>query len=385
VQNPPSVPLSNPPQESDAAWYRFAFLLTGDAAAACEILRAIFLVAPDELAQIRSRERQKIWLIRKIRAHALKWRLEHTSATGEGDASVFLAGRVSALPEPARSAFALFHCLEGNLEEFAEQLGLGTAAFSDALAKARQTLAPGSVFPENVALRMHRPWGQDRPNVAKAVQAAQDKPELAAQIAADRQWHEEIGQIPLPEELALLHPAKPPRQGFLALIRQPAVLAIALALLVIVGVVVYLTQTRMGDFPGKETIEALVEDAATISESDFEHIPPTEAGKLGDWFVMNGFEGFAVPPELEAAKADGCRVYKHDGIQVGGVTLEKQKALLLVVRAADVKPVVPPGSRHQFQVDEWAVEVRADPQNVCVLMFQGDSEDIPTLLKSLGK
>jgi len=374
-----SLPIqrSHPASEPDAGWYRLALLWTGTVAAAEEILREIFAVAPDELAQLRSKERRQTWMIRQIRARALKWRQANPPVSAD---SSFFPSRVAALPEP--SVFALFQCLDCSVEEMAEMLGLGRAAFAQSLARARQELAPGVTFPENALLRVHRPWGGDRSKVAKAVRAAQTNAELAAQIDADLQWHEEIEQFQIPEELASLNLAVPPKMDLRALVFQPAVLAIALALVVVVGVLVYMAQTRMGDFPGKDDVVALVEAEASANGPEFEEIPP---GKLDDWFVLKGFEGYAVPRKLQKAKVVGCRVFKHDGVLMAEVAFEKQNARMLVFQAADMKNGIEKGKRHIFQQEEWAVAAWSEQENSYVVIFQGDSDDMPGFLRKAGK
>lgn len=178
---------------------------------------------------------------------------------------------------------------------------------------------------------------------------------------------------------------EPKKPGFFALIRQPAVLAIALALLVVVGVLVYFTINRMNDFPGKDTVMELAEEANALNGSEFESINPTTAGKLDDWFVMKGFEGFSVPQELQEAKAVGCRIGKHEDIEVAQVALDRKNAMILVFRLADLNIEADAAGWHIFQQDDLAVAACTDKQNLCVVLFQGNSDDMPEFLKTVGK
>jgi len=340
-------------------------------------------MAPDELTRLRSKESRKIWIIQQIRCRANKWRQENASYCESADPS-FLTSRVSALPEPDRSAFAFFHALPCSVEDSAQILGLGSTAFAEALARARHALAPDLVFPGNAFLRVHRPWGGDHSKVAKAIRSAQSTPEVGTQICADRQWHDTIEQIAIPNDLAFLNLAEPPRPGRLKLLCQPAVLAIGLAFLVVVGVLIYSARTQMDDFIGKDLVMDLVENSLSTTVPDFEPIASTDAGKLDDWFVLNGFENYSVPSQLEQAKAVACRVHKHEGVLMAEVELDKQNARLLVFRAADLKSPVDK-SEHIFQQDEWAVAILGDKENRYVVMFQGDTDDMPEFLKTLGK
>ena len=382
VERPLPVQRSQPASEPDAGWYRLALLWTGDPAAAAAILKEIFAVAPDELAQLRSQERRNMWIVRQIRSRALKWQRANPAVAAD---SAFFPSRVAALAEPSRTVFAVFHCLEGSVEELAEMLGLGGAAFAQSLAQARSGLVHGAAFPENALLRVHRPWGGDSAKVAKAARAEAANAELASQIAADLQWHKEIERLEMPEELARLTPAVHPKMSLRALVLQPAVLAIALAVLVVAGVLIYLTQTRMGDFPGKDTVVALVEQEAAAKGPGFEEMAPTEAGKLDDWFVLKGFEGYAVPRKLQKAKVIGGRVFEHEGILMAEVAFEKQNARMLVFRAADLKNGIEKGKRRIFQQEEWAVAAWTEDENSYVVMFPGDSDAMPGFLRNAGR
>lgn len=377
------LPIQPPQPPPDSVGYRFALLLTGDVTASCEILREVYTLATLEIAQYRSKDRRNAWLIRQIRSRALKWRQENAPRPDADPA--FLPNRICALPEPARSAFALFHCLDESAEDLSEILQLPGAAFAKALSTARQTLAPATTFPPNPKLALHRPWVEDPKGIAKAVRAAHDSPELAAQAAADQQWHEEIKQVPIPGEVPLLNLAEPPKPGLRALICHPAVLAIALALLVLVGSLTYIAINRMNDFPGKETIEDLVDEAGALDGSEFEPISPTQAGELDDWFVMKGFEGFNVPEQLQKAKAVGCHIMKHEGVPVAHVALDQRNAVLFVFRVADLKVEAEGANWRIFQEDDWAVAVRTDQRNGYVVMFRGDDAEMPAFLQSVGQ
>jgi hypothetical protein len=60
----------------------------------------------------------------------------------------------------------------------------------------------------------------------------------------------------------------------------------------------------------------------------------TNAGSLTDWFVMQAFEGFAVPPGMESAPVVGARILKHDDTQVAIAAVTDPKSLCYVFEAA---------------------------------------------------
>jgi len=129
----------------------------------------------------------------------------------------------------------------------------------------------------------------------------------------------------------------------------------------------------------------LVDNAGALDGSEFESITPTQAGELDDWFVMKGFEGFSLPPQLQKAKAVGCRIMKHEGVAVAHVALDQRNAMLFVFRVADLKVEAEGTNWRIFQEDDWAVAVRTDQRNGYVVMFQGDDADMPGFLNRAGQ
>ncbi len=374
---------ATPSQRLKGIGYRFALLLTGAPEAAAAIFRAVLADTAEPLSQLRSRERRRALLVRHIRAYAAKWREAQPSPSPVPE-SATAAGRIAALPEPSRSVAALFYSAEMPVEEMALLLELKQDAFINALAEARRLLYPGVTLPSNPLLAEHRPWGGDRPRVVKAVGKAGDTPEFAAQVEADRRLQGEVAAAEVPRDILDLVLAVPARPRLRVLIFQPAVLAILLAIIVVLGTFAYLAKTRMGNFPGRDTAEELVEYVGTTGE--YEPFPPVEAGSLDDWFVLKGFAGFNVPPQLEKALAVGGRVFRHEGVLLAEVELKTGNARLLVFHLEDLKKErFEPGRQWRiFQDDDYAVAVTRDDANGYIVLFEGDSDDMPAFLNSFG-
>ncbi|XHR29362.1 MAG: hypothetical protein ACFUZC_02130 [Chthoniobacteraceae bacterium] len=383
MENTVPEPPSTPSLQSKGLGYRFALLLTGSAAAAEAVLRQALAECSEALGQLRSRARRRALLIRQIRAVAAKWREENPAEPDtEG-----VQGRIAALPERDRCALALFLCLEPEtpVEAMAELLHLKLPLFIKAIASARQALAPAAVFPEKPLLREHRPWGGDRPKVAKAVAAAGESPELAAQAEADALLYADVGFLEVPAPILELVPAAPERPRLRVLLFQPAVLAIVLATLVVLGTVIYIVQARSADFPGRETAEEIVEHSGT--EVEYEPFTATQAGDLDDWFVLKGFAGFGVPSDLDKARAVGGRLFRYNGLPIAEVELSASNARLLVFHLADLKKTTfnPGTSWRFFQEDDWAVGVTRDDDNGYILLFEGDSATMPRFFEAIRK
>ena len=305
---------------------------------------------------------------------------------GDSESVPDLVARVALLGEPARMAYALFHCFSVDPDELAELHGIRLSKFAEALRAARNALEPSAQCQVSDKLSIYRPWGKNAPAVSKAAQVVTgpEAEALTTQTALDERFHAEVEAITMPAIIPLPETVQGASR-FKALFGQPVVLAIVLAVLVVVGVGIYATMRKLDDFAGKDAVCELVDDADAMSGMELEAIAPTEAGKLGDWFLLKGFEDFSAPAELAKVKSVGCRVYRRDGHPIAQVALDRHNALLLVFRAEDLK--VNPGSTawRIFQQDDWAVAAKGDGRNCYVIAFLGNSEEMAPLLKSEGK
>jgi len=391
LDTPPSAQSQRPAASGEAIhppheeWYRFVLLLTGSPALAGPLFHEVITAALEQTAHFRNRESRRIWLVRRIR--------EKTAAFGRGEGGGALAStgageeplaQIRRLPEPARSVFALFHTIGGEMECLARLAGLKPLVFAEKLAHARRLLEPTAAFPDQPWVQLHRPWGKDAGRTAREVRAA-DPAALERQVAFDRRWHEQIERIHLPANLYLPEFTQPTRPGFGALIRQPAVLAIVFALLVVVGVAVLVTMRQMDDFPGRERVSELVEDSVGGNGVELEALErPTPTGDLGDWFLLKGFDDFNVPPELERAEAVGARVYEFKGKPVAQVALKNRDALLFVFRPDATRESLNPGSWYPFQHNDWAVAVRSIGNVFYAVAYLGDSDEMADFLREIA-
>lgn len=371
-------------QPQHTEWYRLALLLTGDPGAAGTILVETLTAAAGQVTQLREESRRHAWLARQIISRAKK------VSRDAGIPSDSLWGKVASLPEGERNALALFHCTELTVADVAEIMSAKPLAVSDALAAARMSLAPGQTLPADAKLRFHRPWGGDEPRIAKAAKAALEKPEqrqeVESQETLDRQWHDAIGLITMPSALALPALEVPRPAGFRNIIRQPVVLAMVIACVVVLGVTAFLMKRKMDEFPGREVIAELIDNVDEMNGSEMQQVPPSDCGKLGDWFILKGFDGFSVPPEFEHVKAVGCRVFQMDGHSIAQVALDdKQNALLFQFRAADFKVKLNSANWQVFQQDDWAVAARGEGENWWVVAFIGDAGDMEKLIRNRAK
>ena len=97
--------------------------------------------------------------------------------------------------------------------------------------------------------------------------------------------------------------------------RNPAVLAIGIALIVIAGVLVFQFVGRLNDFPGSTTARKLLTIAGSTRSVLLDPVS-TDAGTLSDlFFLKHGLEHYDVPAEFADFRTLGCRVFEDDESQ----------------------------------------------------------------------
>jgi hypothetical protein len=98
-------------------------------------------------------------------------------------------------------------------------------------------------------------------------------------------------------------------------VRDPAVLAIGIALVVISGVLVFHFIGRLNDFPGSGTARKLLTIAGSTRSVLLDPVS-ADAGTLSDLFFMkHGLEHYDVPPEFAVLRTIGCRVFEDEESQ----------------------------------------------------------------------
>lgn len=152
-----SAPLQTAlfPSTALAEFYRFALLLTGHAKSAEKVMAETLADVEAHVAQFRNETSRHAWLATRIRERCLKNNeaappaaprlLRDDSETGEKPEvlkieAFLLAQRFHMLPEPERSALALFYLEFFTVEEIAQVLKMDVELLSDTIGAARQLL-----------------------------------------------------------------------------------------------------------------------------------------------------------------------------------------------------------------------------------------------------
>jgi hypothetical protein len=131
----------------------------------------------------------------------------------------------------------------------------------------------------------------------------------------------------------------PARRTWKSIATNPAILAIAIAVVVIATVFAFRVMERMSDFPGADTARKLLTTAASTRPIMLDPIK-TDAGALGDLFFMkHRLNHYDVPPEFSDLKTLGSRVFDdEEGHRVAQIwVVEKRMQFFLFPTERDPK------------------------------------------------
>ena len=148
------------PNTAIAEFYRFALLLTGSIKTAEQVMAATLAEVAAQVGQVRNEKGRQAWFVQHIRERCLKNneaappaappaapRLVRADAEGGEKPRVLkieaflLAQRFHTLPEPERSALALFYLDIFTVAEIAELLKMSLETLAETLGAARGLLA----------------------------------------------------------------------------------------------------------------------------------------------------------------------------------------------------------------------------------------------------
>ena len=142
------------PSATLAEFYRFAVLLSGTAKVAERVMADVLGEAQAHCEQLRNETSRRAWLATRIRQRCLEEKAEAPPAPGlvRGDGegggrpevlkieAFLLAQRFHALPEPERTALALFHLELFSIVEIAQILKTSMDELAATLGRARLML-----------------------------------------------------------------------------------------------------------------------------------------------------------------------------------------------------------------------------------------------------
>jgi hypothetical protein len=175
------------------------------------------------------------------------------------------------------------------------------------------------------------------------------------------------------------------RRGWKKIVRNPVVIAIASALLVIGAVTTYRVYEHLNDFPGADKARRLLTVAAS-NRSVLLDIPlQTTAGALSDLFFMkHRLEHYDVPAEFADFKTLGTRVFDDDEVRRVAQIWAKEKRMQFFLFPAepDKEGKINDFSDWRFvELEGWTGAV-TQRNGVCFMaVIRGGEKDLRTYLE----
>src|SRR6266705_2743005 len=218
--------------------------------------------------------------------------------------------------------------------------------------------------------------------------------EFANQQSFDRAVAALVRSIPIPPEIADWFSSKdfvsPSKWTWKRMARNPAVLAVGIALAVIAGVFLLHLLDHLHDFPGSETARKLLTIAASTRSVLLDPVS-ADAGTLGDlFFLKHRLEHYDVPAEFADLKTLGCRVFDdEEGQRVAQIwVVEKKMQFFMFSAERDPKT----GKAREFsgwrpiEQERWAGVVK-EQNGVCFMaVLRGSAKDLaPYISKPKGE
>jgi hypothetical protein len=174
------------------------------------------------------------------------------------------------------------------------------------------------------------------------------------------------------------------RRRWKKILLNPVVIAIALALLVIGGVVAYRVQQHLRDFPGADKARRLLTVASSTRSVLLDPLK-TDAGALSDlFFLKHRLEHYDVPPEFADFKTLGTRVFDDEEVhRVAQIWLaEKRMQFFLFPAEANKDGRVEDFSDWRFvELEGWTGAVQ-QRNGVCFMAaIRGREKDLRPYLE----
>lgn len=245
-----------------------------------------------------------------------------------------------------------------------------------------------------ILCRMYRAGrdGREDVRVMKAVRQARknaaQNAELERQLAFDGAVSNAIRRVDAPEALT----RKVCEAAFggvgnakwTTVIRHPAILAVAIGLLVILFFVGYFWMKELRDFQGREAIVELIQRTDSMSGDELDPTDMT-AGDLTDWMAMHGLEDFEVPAAFARKRIFGRRTFTHEGNPVVQFAVRDDDVIFMLFRVRDfgIDPAAVEGWR-MVSADGWVSAVRAWGPECVAVTFQGSEADMREYLSTLA-
>jgi hypothetical protein len=173
------------------------------------------------------------------------------------------------------------------------------------------------------------------------------------------------------------------RRGWKKFVRNPVVIAIAAAVLVIGAIGAYRVREHLRDFPGADKARRLLTVGASNRSVLLDPLK-TEAGALTDLFFLKyRLEHYDVPPEFAGFNTLGARVFDDDEVRrVAQIWIKEKKMQFFLFPAEPDKEgkIVDFSDWRVVELEGWTGLV-TQRNGVCFMaMLRGDEKELQAII-----
>ncbi len=211
-----------------------------------------------------------------------------------------------------------------------------------------------------------------------------DAPAFDLQTKFDRAVAGVAKTIPIPPEATTLFVneklvAQPEKRSVWRSVRNPTIVAIVLALLVIAGISIHTVMTRLEAFPGSVTARKMLAVAASTRLAQLEPVQ-SDAGALSDLlFMKHRLEHYDVAPEFAELRTIGYRVFDdEDGRRVAQIGVDEKRMQLFLFPVELSKEATPtePGEWRFVEHEAWIGAVQQNNGVIFMAAVRGKKKDL---------
>lgn len=201
---------------------------------------------------------------------------------------------------------------------------------------------------------LEHPDGGTRSALKTVAKSPEGQTAIEAQKAADAAVAEKL-LIDAPEGLCatfadLSRKIREPKRRHHFSVTEPAFLAVALGFFAMIGVAVWLLLGQLDGFTGMEEAISLAKAGDTSQPAQFEAID-APVGSLADWFLIQGFDGFAVPAGFTDYRVVGVRVFEFESTPVAQAAVPENRSFFYVFPSKNLG--IFPGESGNWKVVEY--------------------------------
>jgi hypothetical protein len=165
--------------------------------------------------------------------------------------------------------------------------------------------------------------------------------------------------------------------------RDPAFLAVVFAAVLLVALAVWMFLGQGDTFPGEDEVLRLLQKGTSATADEYEPVA-VPLREMGDWFALQGLEGFWTPSGFGEQQTLAARVFTFEGTKVASVLLPEHQMIVYLFDGATMGIEVQPPGHWRFLSSGEDVGAVVQKGRVCFLVARrGSAEELRDALEMI--